>query len=273
MPLGIKGVGLTGLTPIPQRGGALGLSPFLFDLGLTTFTPYMAKRSSAAPFAAGVLLQGKRDGTSGVHDDIQAGFGSNPAPGFWSNWDLSQGSIVFWITPEWGGGDGLKHVILRETGLGNIAIYKETNGFLYLHVGTTLTSADVSAWVAGTTYCVVMRYDRKNMLDGTNYACISVNDVHTFGRTTAFALTTVSGNIQFGGWNTSLNQLNALIEGFTVYRRVLYDGTYGENVGNGDEINLIYAAGAGADPCTITGSWDITLMIPTDSTVGALTTG
>jgi len=42
---------------------------------------------------------------------------------------------------------------------------------------------------------------------------------------------------------------NSIIEGLTVYRRPLWDGDYGVDVGNGDEVALI---SAGVDPCTVT---------------------
>ena len=66
---------------------------------------------------------------------------------------------------------------------------------------------------------------------------------------------------------------DSIIEGLTVYRRPLWDGSTGTNVGNGDEINLIHAAGAGADPCLITGSWDVVLCLPTNSTAEEIVTG
>ena len=55
---------------------------------------------------------------------------------------------------------------------------------------------------------------------------------------------------------------------------MLHDGTYGVDLqGNGDEINLIYNAGAGTDPTEITGSWDVVFCVPTNATPGILATG
>jgi len=68
-----------------------------------------------------------------------------------------------------------------------------------------------------------------------------------------------------------------VIEGFFIFRRVLMDSNgYGVGVnfdatGLVDELGAIYAAGAGADPCLTTGSWDCEFGLPTNSTIGQLT--
>lgn len=253
---GIKGVGLQGLIPIPQRGGALGISPFLFNLSQSTFLAAMSKRNSAGPFAAGVLAQGMLDTSAGA--DTLAFLRGNQVAGsyFYGNLDAQQGSIVFWITPEWNGNDGLIHYIFSP--YANVYIAKIAANVLEFSVsaGAGTISVSTAAWTAGTTYCVVCSWDCVNPIDGTNYMRISVNDVHTFGKTSAIILT-VPPALWYIGSRLAVPQnraMDAIVEGFTVYRRVLWDGAYGVNVGNGDEINLIYAAGAGADPCTITGS-------------------
>jgi hypothetical protein len=244
------------------------LPKFSFNLSQATFVAAMAKRNSAGPFAAGVLAQGKRDNT-GTPDSLYFAPGTAIATNFYPKIDVNQGSITFWITPEWAGNDNLLHYFFSDVVL-PINLYKTAGNMLLIQIMNRYMSTSIATWTAGTTYCVCARWDAKNTLDGTNYQCISINDTHVFGTTSAATITGTPGNIQIG---SIYYGSDALIEGLTVYRRTLWDGAYGVNVGNGDEINLIYAAGAGADPCTITGSWDITLMIPTDSQVGALVTG
>jgi hypothetical protein len=237
-----------------------------------TFTPNMSKRNSAGPFTAGPILQGKID-SSGTPDTLSVSRGTLIGSNFYSNFDPNQGSVVFWITPEWNGNDGLTHYIL---GLPNnqVDIFKDTDNKLYIWLqgGQSLT-VDISSWTAGTTYNVVARWDSTNKINGTNYASISINNVTTFGTTNATTLVMYNTNFNIGSSASSSFPVNAIIEGLTIYRRVLYDGTYGTNVGNGNEISLIYNSGTGKDPTLITGSWDVVFALPTNASTGSLTTG
>ena len=244
-----------------------------FDPSLTTFTPSMAIRAGTV-FAGAPIVQGPFDGT-GTPDSLTFPRGDAVSGLWYDNCDPNQGSIVFDITPEWEGDDGLYHRILRS---GNcISIGKSTLNALFLNVylGGAWREAevDVSGWTAGTTYSVAARWNGQNTLDGTNYLCISVDDVHTFGGATAGNSVVPAPDIYVGGYTDS-RSANALIEGLTIYRRVLFDGLYGTDVNGGiDEIALI---AAGADPCAIAGgggSWDCVFGLPTNSTPGALVTG
>jgi hypothetical protein len=213
---------------------------FKFDISKAAFTPKMAKRNSAGPFAAGVMVQGKMDGT-GTPDSLTFSRGSQIVGNWYQNLDPYQGSIVFWITPEWNGNDGLIHTIISEPTI-PIKIGKKADNKLYLTVGTQTASVDISAWVAGTTYNIVTRWDSKNTLDGTNYLCISVNDVHTFGGTTAPVIVTPSTTLNLGSATTT-EPMSGILEGLCWVRRVIFDGSYGIDVGNADEVALIYGGG------------------------------
>ncbi len=250
-------------------------SPAVFDYDSSAdiFTAGAAKRNSAGPFASGVISQGKADST-GTGDAITIDRGTQINGNFYSNTDVYQGSMVFWITPEWNGNDGLRHDILRWSGSG--AIYKHANGYLYAMFagGSTHILYNVSSWTAGTTYNVVVRWDSRNKLDATNYMSTSVNDSNTFGYPTGTFIPQIDySTLYVGGDSTSAYPSNALIEGLTIYRRPLWDGTYGIDVGNGDEINQIYNSGIGKDPTLVTGSWDVVFALPTNATTGALATG
>jgi hypothetical protein len=212
---------------------------FRFDKDLATFTAGMATRNSGGPFAAGVLVQGKMDGT-GTGDRIYLSPGTAINGYFYQNIDAYQGSVVFWVTPEWNGNDNIQHRFWTE---GNGAFYCEKKADNKLHFRMNMISGgtDISAWVAGTTYQVTLRWDCKNTIDGTNYMCISINDVHAFS---GIALPAPSiSTINIGCYPDSSMPLNAIIEGLHIFRRVLWDGSWGCDVGNGDELALIYGGG------------------------------
>ncbi len=252
-----------------------GTNYFNYATASATFTPSMAKRNSAGPFAAGFMSQGSLSGTNA--DSIQLPAPNQPSEiisGYFAkNMDQNQGSIVFWITPEWNGNDGINHVIFSETAYGSVGLNKAANNNLTFSINYSSVSVSASNWVAGTTYAVVCRWDTKNSLDGTNYMSISVDDVHTFGKSSSFGP---------GGWQNMYlgGATNAIIEGFTIYRRPLYDGQFGVDAGNGDEIAKIYDSDlnngngiSSQDPTLVTGSWDVTFALPTNTSAGALATG
>ena len=274
---GIRGVGEL---PVSRLGG--NPAPFLYDFDLNdiTFTPGMAKRTGQAAFDVAMMgPQGKWDGT-GTPDIVTFPRGTllgNQAQFFYSNLDMYQGSISFWITPEWDGDDGLQHVILDSGTTSDVLIRKLAGNSLDASIGGQSRQVDISGWVAGTSYHVVISWDSKNTLDGTNYIRISINDAHTFGATTQLAVDDPQSTIAVGSSGTA-GSADALIEGFCISRVPFYDGSYGcpmwfDESGPVDVIAAIYAAGAGADPAQIFGSWDCTLFLPTDQATGALTTG
>ncbi|MEI6327509.1 MAG: LamG-like jellyroll fold domain-containing protein [Candidatus Roizmanbacteria bacterium] len=240
-----------------------------------TFTPVIAKRTPpTGPFTAGVMVQGNAD-ASGTVDAITVTNSTQINGHFYTFADGDQGSVVFWVTPEWSGSDGLRHVFFTDSS-SIIRIEKDaSNNLLLKSNGNTLVSMSISSWAAGTTYSVVARWDSKNPIGGTNYASISINGTHTFGTTSTWA-TLVPSQLNIGSDQTNAKPANALIQGLTIYRRPLYEATTpsGINVGNGDEVSQIYNSGTGKDPTLVTGSWDVVFALPTNSTVGALgTTG
>src|SRR3989344_2281690 len=155
------------------------------------------------------------------------------------------GSVAMQVTPEWNGNDGKNHYLWRQGSSGG-ALFKFSNNNLRFNVGGQIVDVDASTWTAGTTYNVIARWDIDNTLNGTNYLSLSVNDSHTYGVTTIPSPST-NTNFYAGASNTSLAS-DSVIEGLTIYRRPLFDGTYGIDVGNGDEINQIYNSGSGNDP-------------------------
>ena len=234
-----------------------------------TFTAGMAKRDGPGPFAGAPIVQGNYDGT-GTPDNLRYTSSTTLSSEFKNVYDLNQGSVVMWVTPEWNGNDGKNHYLWRQGSSGG-ALFKFSNNNLRFNVGGQIVDVDASTWTAGTTYNVIARWDIDNTLNGTNYLSLSVNDSHTYGVTTIPSPST-NTNFYAGASNTSLAS-DSVIEGLTIYRRPLFDGTYGIDVGNGDEINQIYNSGSGNDPTLITGSWDVVFALPTNSSTGALATG
>ena len=136
-----------------------------FDLAALTFVPGMAARATNV-FAAAPIVQGAWD-TTGTGDVLTYPRGNLVHDEWYANLDPYQGAVVMWITPEWNGNDGLDHFILVDSL--NFYVAKAASGFLQFRfaVGSTI-QVDVSAWVAGTPYCVELRWDVDYPLDGTN---------------------------------------------------------------------------------------------------------
>ena len=156
-------------TSIESALGNIPLLPFDFDLGALTFTPSMAKRAGGT-FAAAPIVQGKWDGT-GTGDTLLTQANTTIFDRFRDIVDVYQGTISFWITPEWDGDDGLDHQIYEPGS--TFYIRKMSGSTLRLQWGdgtaTYRIQVEVSAWTAGTTYHIVCRWDEKKSLDGTNF--------------------------------------------------------------------------------------------------------
>lgn len=238
----------------------------------SVFNAAMSKRHTDV-FAAAPIVQGRWD-VSGVPDVLTFPRGDQIAGVWYDNLDPQQGSMVFWITPEWDGDDGKLHFIYGGDD-DPINIYKRADDLLIIRDQVTiLVSTNVAAWAAGTTYCVVARWDSRNTLDGVHHSCLTIDDVHDFEYETPWDAIVPPDPQDIGSYGGATNAADSIIEGLTIYRRPLWDGAYGCDFNGGlDEINAIWAAGVGADPCLTTGSWDVVFCLPTDSAVGELVTG
>ncbi len=105
-----------------------------------------------------------------------------------------------------------------------------------------------------------------------------MNNSHTFGQGTQ--PTVAEPDTLYIGNAGASTGADAIIEGLRIDRRVWYEATSGTGEpyyfnasGYIDEIAAAYDAGAGADPALVEASWDGCMCLPTDSAVGALTTG
>lgn len=264
------------LSPLYSGKPYMGFNPL--DASFT-FTPGMDKRATGI-FATSPIVQGKWD-SSGVPDVVSFPRGTllgNAVGAFYSNIDPYAGTFHRWLTPEWASTDGKEHVLFYSSATFNLIKTAANN--LVLTIGAQTCSVALTggaAWAAGTTYLLDASWDCKKPIDGSNYLRISINNAHTYQATTQPVAPTPGATLYIGSNGTG-SPLNGIDQDFCIFRRVLTDsGGYGTDVGNGtganSEISQAYAAGAGLDLARVLGSFDTCLCVPTNSTVGPLTTG
>lgn len=232
-----------------MRGGAR------LPLGL-----YFSKATDPGPFATGIQTTLVR----GSAQVLKFPRGTQIAGNFYTNFDSNQGWLACWLTPTWDGDDGVDHYIAQWSANGYLAKNAAGNLVLSVASGVTLT-VDVSAWNASTTYRVEARWDADNPMDASdNHLGLSIDDSHTFGRTTDYTPEAPAEYIYIGTDNAGANAIAGVLGGLTIYRRPGWDGTAGINMDRGDEIAL------NADKVYTTGSWDVVFCLPTNATAGAL---
>lgn len=244
------------------RGARRGTGYLSFLPSSAVFTPALARRNGgSSAFDTGLAVQGGwANGSAG--DTVTVSRGAQISGSFYANFDANQGWLVCWLTPEWDGDDAKSHYIMQWSANG--ALYKHTDNKLYLSVASGVSvSVDVSAWAAGTTYAIEARWDADCALDASdNHLCLSIDDSHTFGRTTDYTAEAPSASLYVGTNASGNNPVSAVVEGLTVYRRPGWDGTNGINMWGVDELALT------ADKCETTGSWDVVFCLPTNTYVG-----
>lgn len=178
--IGLKGIGIRNLW---DSVGAKGWPPFDFDLDEQTFNPGMAKRTGQAAFAAAPIVQGDWD-SAGTGDVLSFVRGDLIDDYWYENFDGSQWFLfVSWV-PEVNFDAGAGKLYLMYASAAHYFAYDYDNARFELCVGTqTLTAA--SNIVAGTSVALAVGGSSVNPIDGSNYGRISINDVHTYGMTTA----------------------------------------------------------------------------------------
>jgi hypothetical protein len=184
-----------------------------------------------------VAIQGAKDGTG--LDVLSVPNGTLIAgTAFYSNFDANQGTFYTAWTPEYsssGIATGLHYFFYASSTY--YFAYDYSNARYEVKIGNqTLTVA--SAVAAGATIYLCVSWSKYNTIDGTNYARVSINDVHTFGITTALTLAAPAATMYIGS-NGTAGAASMILEGTCIFRRILFDGSYGVNLGNGDEVNLI----------------------------------
>ena len=237
--------GLKGLSALSGLPGVFdGGFVFDFDLSLITFTPAMAIRAGTL-FAGAPIIQGHFDG-SGTPDVLGYSRGSQIVDEFYDNFDPYQGTFeVIWTPEKDRDATQTNDEYLFGYDSDLYLRYEHDNAQLTFGIGGQTCTATLTT-VAGTTYFIAVRWDCNNPIDGTNYACITVNAADTFGVATKPNNAVPNGTGYIGSNAATTLPANWIIEGFTHYRRVLRGSTYG-TVGafdaNGpvDELNEMYA--------------------------------
>lgn len=246
-------------------------NPVNFDLSQITFTPNMGVRTGPnGTFAGSVPVQGAFNG-GGTPDILSYPRGNllGNVTQFWRDtFDPYQGTVNIWWTPEHDAADTAVAEYLWYISADYNAFYDGANNRFSLTVGGQTTTENHNI-VAGTTIHLVLSWDVQNTIDGTNYARITIDDTQAYSIATQPTATAPDATIYIGSDGSNF-PANGIHEGATIYRRVLFDGTYPQsltwnNTGARDEIAEIYAAGAGVDPTLITGSWDVVFCMPTNT--------
>jgi len=233
------------------------------------FQPGLGQRPGTAAFDFGVAYQAFPPAQVDQRGDALEVSAGQPIGGnFRGHVDGSQGTVLAWVTPTWSAAElGDAPVFLWS--VANIRLGGSVSGGLLVQVGPrTVRTVELPLQASGLPHLVVLRWDSKRPLDGTNHLLVTVNDVTvgvdeplTAGPPQAFVVGAIAANGHFSS--------GSLIEGFTVYRRPLFDGEHGVDVGNGDELTVLLGANDHPlDVVAFTGSWDVVSALPMDQSGG-----
>ncbi|MEK6837067.1 MAG: LamG domain-containing protein, partial [Nanoarchaeota archaeon] len=148
------------------------------------------------------------------------------------NFNEREGTVEFWMKPEWAGNDGLNHRLFETGKAANLVIYKGTDNDLKLYVDnsalTDMIDYDVSSWLALGWHHVAATWNNytSNMtlhIDGTRVN--SSSTAFTIPTQQSFILGRLTGSDgQFG---------NATFSEFRISRKAL----------TAQEINLSFSKG------------------------------
>lgn len=241
-----------------------------FDPDTVIFDPGMAIRNTSGPLTKGIMIQGNFDG-SGVPDVVSWSRGNQVNGNFYDLIDMYQFSLAKWIIPE-------KSRDATQTNdeywlylSANYWVrYEHDNARIALSVGGQTATANLTT-VAGTRYFIVISGNTNNKIDANNYLRVSINDSHTFGATTQPTVGAPDATLYLGSDGDGF-PANAIIEGWTLWNRILSDGANGVAADGADEIATIYNAGSGAKPWEIAPT-GLVASFPTNGTAGEIVTG
>ena len=233
----------------------------------------LSKRNAPGPFTAAPIVQGDPANANSLTDDVLSTSRGHAIGGnFYQTFDTTQGSVVLWWTPEYSynslSASGLHYIWYVNANYYLAYNYASDRYEQRIGAQTIYSSANI---VAGTVYSLITNWDTKAPLSGSNYQCFTIDDGTPTCGTTQPTASAPSSFIYIGS-NGTTGGGSGIIEGLTVYRRPLYDGTNGIDMGNGDEVNLT-AGTTDRDSTLSTGSWDVVFALPTNSSVGAVSSG
>jgi hypothetical protein len=200
------------------------------DIG--TFSSAMAYQTGKLSQA--IAVNGHDNGTFGDLALFPPGssFGGN----IYANINANQGAVSMWVNPHWNGNGTVESVLLDTAAPTPIRLRKTTGTTLTMTVGGQSASAAIDTWSAGTWYHLAARWDKNNVVSGTNYFELYVNNVLS-GNSASAPVGTTSGNIYVGCSNSGSSQANAEIDDLAIWDRVL----------TAAEIAYIYNSGTGVE--------------------------
>ena len=165
----------------------------------------------------------------------------------YEHFNKNQGTISLWIKPTWAGNDGALHYIFSSQAgtdqTGDISIYKDATNYLRFNVYNGATPLlSTAGWSANSWHHLVFIWNATNTLNGTNYEAISVDgSALSYAATSGWTSTSVAKQFYLGSKFDGTSPVQALIDDFAIYDRVLTTAeiTSIYNSGNGNEAGYV----------------------------------
>jgi hypothetical protein len=167
----------------------------------------------------------------------------------YDTWNPNQGTVSFWVKPDWNGNDGKHHFLFSRYYYGyDLQIVKNSSNHLFAYFRYSNNTVhgifvNASSWTAGNWYHIVVRWNAHTPITGSNYAEMYINNSlggsYTSGWDPPTPLTrSVIGARGFsnGNWVAD-HQAQALIDDFIILDRVL----------STTEITALYNSGTGQE--------------------------
>lgn len=184
----------------------------------------------------------------------------------YENADPGQGSIVVWVS--------LLASLDEDAGpswlfsLSGLTVALAAGGDLIVEVadvGPFTFPAVASSWALGEPHLLVLRWDSRQPVDDIHHLLVHVDNAVYREQTEAWTAPAPAALQVVGARDEGCREsAGAALAGLTVYRRVLYDGSWGVDLGRGSEVGQIWDDGDGGDPVAFTGSWDVVFALPGD---------
>lgn len=201
-----------------------------------TFTSAMSYRTGK--LSQSLPVNGHGSGSFG--DVVAYPPGSNFNGNRYARINANQGALSVWVKPHWNGNDTTTRVLLDTANPSPIRIVKGTGTTLTMTVGGQNATAQVGAWSAGTWYHLAARWDKNNVVTGSNYFELYVDNVLK-GQSTSAPTGTTSGNIFIGCGTSGGSQAGVDFDDLAIWSRPITTTEIGNiyNSGNAAEAGII----------------------------------
>lgn len=149
------------------------------------------------------------------------------------NFNEREGTVEFWVKPNWNATDGIQHTFVSAESVNNndFVFYKNTLNNLVVwiqSINTNIVNKDVSGWRAGDWHHVVFTYNNY-----TSATTLSIDGSQVASAATSFMIPSQSWVIIGSENSGTLNFCNCTISDFRISRKAL----------TSQEINLTYSKG------------------------------